>query len=133
MVRRAVAADLEKMRFINPRLKANQIPSAIGNGECLVVEQDGAIAGYGCMDYRFFERGFVWLVYMAPPFRRRGFASRLLDAFEEQCTSARIFTSTNLSNLPMQALLASRQYVLSGVVQDLDERDSELFYSKRLR
>jgi hypothetical protein len=33
----------------------------------------------------------------------------------------------------MQALLASRQYVLSGVVQDLDERDSELFYSKRLR
>lgn len=133
MVRRAVTADLEKMRLINPSLEAHQVPSAITQGECLVVEQDGAIVGYGCMHYRFFERGFVWLFYVAPSFRRHGLASRLLEGFEEQCCSARIFTSTNLSNLPMQALLASRRYVLSGVVQDLDEGDPELFYSKRAR
>ena len=59
MVRRAITADLAKMRLINPSLEAKQLAIAIANGECLVVEQDGACAGYGCMDYRFFECGFV--------------------------------------------------------------------------
>ncbi|MFZ3368796.1 MAG: hypothetical protein WA239_16910, partial [Candidatus Sulfotelmatobacter sp.] len=45
--------------------------------------------------------------------------SCLLDEFEAQCKSGRIFTSTNLSNVPMQAFLVSRGYVLSGLVQDL--------------
>ncbi len=102
-------------------------------GQCLVAKLDGRLTGYGCMDYRFFGRGFVWLVHVAPEFRRRGIASRLFEAFEQQCTSARIFTSTNLSNLPMQAFLVAREYALSGMVQHLDEGDPELFYSKRMR
>jgi hypothetical protein len=32
----------------------------------------------------------------------------------------------------MQGLLASRGYGLSGMVQDLDEGDPEMFYSKKL-
>ncbi len=98
-----------------------------------MTEQDDCLIGYGCMDHRFFGRGFVWLVYVLVYHRRRGWASKLFDAFEEQCKGTRIFTSTNLSNLPMQALLASRKYVLSGVIQDLDEGDPEVFYSKQLR
>jgi hypothetical protein len=56
----------------------------------------------------------------------------LFDEFERQCRSNRIFTSANLSNLPMHAFLASRGYVLSGMVQDLDNGDPEMFFSKLL-
>jgi ribosomal protein S18 acetylase RimI-like enzyme len=136
MVRTAVIVDFEQLRLLNPAIdQAGKecIEKAICAGECLVVEQDGVAAAYGCMGYRFFERGFVWVIYVPAHLRRRGLASQLFDRFEEQCNSARIFISTNLSNLPMQALLRSRKYILSGIVQDLDDGDPELFYSKRLK
>jgi hypothetical protein len=42
------------------------------------------------------------------------------------------FTSTNLSNIPMQSLLAKMGYLLSGVIHHLDEDDPELVYVKYL-
>ena len=44
-----------------------------------------------------------------------------------------IYISTNLSNLPMQSLLAKLGYRLSGVIHHLDEGDPELVYVKYLR
>ncbi len=41
--------------------------------------------------------------------------------------------STNLSNLPMQSLLAKLGYTLSGVIHHLDEDDPELVYVKCLK
>ena len=41
--------------------------------------------------------------------------------------------ATNLSNLPMQALLAKLNYQLSGVIHNLDEGDPELVFFKRVR
>jgi hypothetical protein len=107
MVRPAALADLEQICLIDPSIQFDlegweRLQKAIGVGECLVAEQDHRLAGYGCTDYRFFERGFVSLVYVPIHHRRRGAASGLFDAFEERCKSTRIFTSTNLSNLPMQ-------------------------------
>jgi GNAT superfamily N-acetyltransferase len=89
--------------------------------------------GYSIRNDGFFDRGFVSLVYVGPTHRRRGVGSRLFDEFESQCRSYRLFTSTNLSNLPMHGFLASRRYTLSGVIQDIDEGDPEMLYSKRLR
>ncbi len=45
----------------------------------------------------------------------------------------KLFTSTNLSNLPMQALLAKLGYTLSGVIHNLDEGDPELVYFKKFK
>ena len=85
------------------------------------------------MNHGFFERGFVALIYVVPTHRRHKIGCDLFAECESRCKSTRIFTSTNESNLPMQLFLASRGYVLSGRVQDLDEGDPELFHSKRLR
>jgi hypothetical protein len=51
---------------------------------------------------------------------------------ERACRTPRIFTSTNRSNLPMQRLLEGLGYRLSGMVDDLDPGDPELFYSRGL-
>jgi hypothetical protein len=42
------------------------------------------------------------------------------------------YSSTNLSNRSMQALLEKRKYILSGVLHHLDEEDPELVYVKYL-
>ena len=52
---------------------------------------------------------------------------------ESLCRTPKLFTSTNLSNLPMQSLLAKLEYQLSGVIHNLDEGDPEIVYFKRLR
>jgi hypothetical protein len=52
---------------------------------------------------------------------------------ESYCRTAKLFTSTNLSNVPMQMLLRKLAYKLSGVIHGLDENDPELIYCKAIR
>jgi GNAT superfamily N-acetyltransferase len=138
IVRPAADTDIEQIVRVDSPLQIKlprrvSVQNAIGQGECFVALDDRILVGYGIMNHAFFDRGFVSLVYVDPTHRRRGVGSRLFDEFESRCRSSRIFTSTNLSNLPMHGFLASRRYTLSGVIQDIDEGDPEMFYSKRLR
>jgi N-acetylglutamate synthase-like GNAT family acetyltransferase len=138
MVRLAARADIDQILRLDSSAEARKsrqavVQNAIDRGECLVALDDGMIVGYAVMNHGFFERGFVALMYIVPTYRRHKVGSSLFAECESRCKSARIFTSTNESNLPMQRFLASRGYVLSGKVQDLDKGDPELFYSKRLR
>ncbi len=138
IVRPAVRTDIDPILRMDSSTSVDQstralINNAVDRSECFVAVDEEILAGYGVMDYRFFGRGFVSLAYVQAAYRRRGACSRLFDEFERRCTSGRIFTSTNLSNLPMQTFLLTRRYVLSGVVHHLDESDPEMFYSKRLQ
>lgn len=100
-------------------------------GEChLAVEED--VLGYAVLEYTFFEQGFISLLYVRADMRRRGVGRALLQHLEALCTTRKLFTSTNLSNQPMQRLLACLGYRLSGVIHDLDEGDPELVYVKYL-
>ncbi|MCX8026153.1 MAG: GNAT family N-acetyltransferase, partial [Thermanaerothrix sp.] len=72
-------------------------------------------------------------LYIHPAHRRRGAGTRLMQYLECVCRTPKLFTSTNLSNRPMQALLAKLGYILSGVIHHLDENDPELVYVKYLR
>jgi hypothetical protein len=54
-------------------------------------------------------------------------AELLLDA-QRQRETAKLFTSTKLSNQPMQRLLARLGWPSAGIVYGLDEDDPELFY-----
>jgi GNAT superfamily N-acetyltransferase len=72
------------------------------------------------------------MLYVDANFRRAGAGSALLKHLESICRTSKLFTSTNLSNLPMQSLLAKTGYVLSGVIHNLDEGDPEIVYFKRL-
>lgn len=101
------------------------------SGNCYVVVAT-QVLGYGVLEYTFFENGFVSMVYVHPNSRQRGVGIGLMRYLEATCQTPKLFTSTNLSNLPMQSLLAKLGYRLSGVIHDLDEGDPELVYVKYL-
>jgi GNAT superfamily N-acetyltransferase len=90
------------------------------------------IVGYAVLEYTFYEMGFVSMLYIHSDWRRHGVGTQLLGHLETLCKTDKLFTSTNLSNVPMQGLLARMRYILSGVIHGLDEGDPELIYLKRL-
>jgi len=120
--------DDGRRRFIAERVAAEQALVAVGND---AVGGD-SVVGYLVMDHGFFGRGFVAMLCVHPGRRRRGIGQALMRHAEGACRTPRIFTSTNRSNLPMQRLLESLGYRCSGMVEDLDPGDPELFYSRWL-
>ena len=105
----------------------------VGNGSCYVVVAGEEVVGYGVLNYTFYHNGFIDMLYVNSEHRRRGVGAALLRHMESLCRTAKLFTSTNLSNLPMQSMLAKSGYELSGVIHNLDEGDPELVFFKRLR
>ncbi|HVM70802.1 MAG TPA: GNAT family N-acetyltransferase [Anaerolineales bacterium] len=109
------------------------IGRSIGSGSGYVLEDEQQAAGYGVLEYSFYEQGFVSMLYISAAYRRQGAGLQLMQHLESQCKTAKLFTSTNLSNLGMQTLLAKMEYILSGVIHHLDENDPELVYVKYLK
>ena len=103
-----------------------------GEGHAVAVIDQNAV-GYGVLNYTFYHHGWIDMLYVAGDHSRCGVGTALLEQLERLCKTPKLFTSTNLSNLPMQALLSRRGYLLSGVIHNLDERDPEAVYFKRLR
>ena len=137
-IRSAVTNDIEAVCSLD--LIARQaderrefIRRAINAGTCHAAVSEQGVIGYGVLNYSFYHQGWIEMLYVAAGQRRRGAGAALLEHMERQCQTPKLFTSTNLSNLPMQALLANHGYVLSGVIHNLDEGDSEIVYCKRLR
>ena len=108
------------------------IAQAVAHGNCFVLTVVGRVVAYGVLEYSFFGCGFIALIYVAAQRRRKGYATMLVRHMESLCRTPKLFTSTNLSNLRMQALLAKLGYELSGVIHNLDEGDPELIYYKAL-
>jgi ribosomal protein S18 acetylase RimI-like enzyme len=115
--------DAGRVRFIERTIEQRQ---------GYVVTFDNIVAGYGVLNYIFFGNAFIDLLYVSSQYRRRGLGEALMRHMESIREGEKLFTSTNLSNLPMQTLLAKLGYVLSGVIHNLDEGDPELVYLKRL-
>ncbi|HEY64205.1 MAG TPA: GNAT family N-acetyltransferase [Caldilineae bacterium] len=109
------------------------IERTVKAGNCFVIEAEQQVVGYAVLEYTFYEQGFVSMLYMHPDHRRQGGGSTMMRYLESICRTPKLFTSTNLSNLPMQSLLAKLGYKLCGVIHHLDEGDPELVYVKFLR
>ena len=107
------------------------IHEAIERGCCTIVEVEAQPAAYIIVERKFFGWPFIDLVYVRTDYRKHGFATALMQHIEDTCNTEKLFTSTNLSNLPMQRLLEKLDYTISGVVHNLDEGDPEVFYFKR--
>lgn len=118
-------AQLHRQRraFIERSLRADH---------CLVIEAQQHVVGYAVLEYSFYDQGFVSMLYIHPEYRRQSAGVQLMQHLESACQTPKMFTSTNLSNLPMQSLLAKLGYTLSGVIHHLDEADPELVYVKYL-
>src|SRR5687768_4006930 len=109
------------------------IARSVASGACSVAVAEDEVIGYGVLNYSFYDNGCIDMLYVHSDHRRRGAAEALLRHLESLCETSKLFISTNLSNLPMQSLLAKLEYVLSGIIHNLDEGDPEIVYFKRLR
>ena len=108
------------------------VERSVSAGSCFVSEAHQQVVGYAVLEYSFYEQGFVSMLYIHPAYRRQGAGRMLMQYLESICRTRKLFTSTNLSNLPMQSLLGKLGYTLSGVIHHLDEDDPELVYVKYL-
>ena len=106
------------------------IVESIGRRTVLGAFSADVLAGYIIWDRAFFARPFAWLLGVAPAFRRRAIASRLLTAFTDECPGEAAFTSTNESNTAMHAVLRGCGFIPSGRVENLDPGDPEIFFYK---
>ncbi|MGQ0600299.1 MAG: GNAT family N-acetyltransferase [Anaerolineales bacterium] len=113
--------------------RRDYLQAEIATRNCWVAVRDDQFVGYAVLVYTFFGNGFVELLYVHPEHRRAGFGAALMRHCESICRTPKVFTSTNLSNLPMQALLNKLSYTLTGMVHNLDEDDPEIFYFKRVQ
>jgi GNAT superfamily N-acetyltransferase len=106
------------------------IREAIERGCCTIVEVEAQPAAYIIVERKFFGWPYIDLLYVRTDYRKYVFATALMHHIEETCNTEKLFTSTNLSSLPMQRLLEKLGYTISGVVHNLDEGDPEVFYFK---
>ncbi|MGO9872182.1 MAG: N-acetyltransferase family protein [Acidimicrobiia bacterium] len=134
LIRAAVGDDLPRVIAIDDIARHPDGPrkrflaTHLAEHQMLIAEQGEEILGYVVQDCSFFERGFVHLLYVSEHHRRRGVGTALLVASVAACCTIRVFTSTNLSNERMQALLDKLGWVPAGQVDGLDEGDPEVFY-----
>ncbi|CAF1149576.1 unnamed protein product [Adineta steineri] len=107
---------------------------SIASSHCHVAILNGSlIIGYAVLDYSFYAQAFIAMLRVHPSYRRQRVGLTLMQYLEQPslCTTKKLFTSTNLSNLAMQSLVAKLQYKLSGVIHNLDDDgDPELVYYK---
>ena len=139
-VRPAASADADAIAAIDQAsaiVHAPHVPALIDEllalGLSWIAEAATAPAGYAVVSRRFYSRPFIELLAVAPRFRRAGVGGRLLEACSAAFAGETLFTSTNQSNSPMQALLAKTGFEPSGVIHNLDPGDPELIYVRLFR
>lgn len=109
---------------------------SVTSSYCYVaILNESLIVGYAVLDYSFYAQAFIAMLRVHLSYRRQKVGLALMHYLEQlaQCTSKKLFTSTNLSNLAMQSLLAKLQYKVTGVIHNLDDdNDPEMVYYKPL-
>ena len=135
MIRIAEAVDVDAILAFDPLAQHGDteriaaIRSHVADGHTLVVQDGPSVVAYlVALPRHFFGRDFIELLIVHPEHRRRGLGSSLVAAAVSAATTDRVFTSTNQSNGPMKALLASEGWTLSGTLAGLDPGDPEEVY-----
>jgi ribosomal protein S18 acetylase RimI-like enzyme len=136
-IRPATAVDLVAVLRLDPlalagdRQRAEFLSRCTAVGECHVYVAAGNVTGFVVRrPAHFFGRDFVELLVVDAAHRRSGIGRALLRHALDTAFSTRVFTSTNVSNTPMRALLRAEDWTLSGQLDGLDADDPELFFYK---
>lgn len=137
-IRDATSSDVPGMYAVDHMAaeecsRRQHIHEWVSSGQAIVAVVDDVVAGYAALDYTFFGCGFIAMLMVKKESRRKGVATVLIACLEETCKTDKLFTSTNESNKPMQALMKRLSYEASGTVYNLDDGDPELFYFKNLK
>jgi ribosomal protein S18 acetylase RimI-like enzyme len=131
-IRPAGISDLEAIQAIDPVARHDSsrtrlIERAVRDGRGWVADAGAGVAGFALLG-TFFGRPFIELVCVAEGSRRRGVGTALVHELRQAAGGGQVFTSTNVSNRPMQALLTCAGFRLAGVIHDLDPGDPELVF-----
>ena len=137
VIRKAVESDIPKIIAIDHVAAAEEerkqhIKKWVAEENAVVATDEEKVVGYAVLEHTFFFQGFIAMLIVKASMRREGIGTALISYLESQCKTSKIFSSTNKSNRPMQALLAKLSYQQSGIVYNLDKIDPELIYFKRL-
>ena len=134
-IRPASPSDTPSLLLLDtaiPRLpeRGRFIENAVSTNTCFTAILDGTIVGYAVLEYTFYGYGFISMVMVSSDHRRQGVGEALLGYVEKACTTPKIFTSTNSSNLAMRCLLSKLGYTFCGLIRELDPDDAEWVYMK---
>ena len=136
IVERATEDNLEDVLSIDAAhmndSRAVYLTKAVENHECYVAREGWDVSGFATLARNFFGCYFIELLVVHPDQRCKGVASALIRHIEALLADEKLFTSTNQSNAPMQALCEKLGYVRSGWIDHLDEGDPEIIYFKQL-
>lgn len=129
-IRVACATDLDAVLQCDhlAAARGTYLSASIDSGHCWVALESQRVAGFVIVERSFFGYEFVSLLVVHPELRRTGVARALLHNAIANCSTAKLFTSTNQSNVPAQALYLSVGFEPSGVIHNLDVGDPELIY-----
>ena len=133
-LRLATPADIDTVIGIAPagHERRAALSEYVHAGQCHILWHDDAAAGYVVLTHSFFHSPFIELLVTSPALRRQGIGRALV----QHCITIvpageKLWTSTNQSNTPMQALLPPLGFVHAGTIEGLDEGDPELIYLRR--
>ncbi len=137
IIERATSQDFEHICALDETVyrgpsRRSLIGPAVAESRCAIARVDGVVRGYVITSHHFFGQAFGELLMVHPDYRHRGIASTLMRSAELDTHADKLFTSTNQSNIAAQKLFERLGFIRSGVIENLDERDPELIYFKRL-
>ena len=134
-IRGAVTADIAlcKQSLKLDTTAGALLQEAVQSKEAFVAVRDGGVVGVIVWHRHFFGCAFIALVLVAESARREGIAGALLRAVDDWVGTEKLFTSTNESNAPAQALFSHLGFRRSGHVENLDSDDLEILYFKWVR
>jgi GNAT superfamily N-acetyltransferase len=128
----SVVVGIDPVAQVEPQ-RHSLLEGALHSGACWLAERAGVALGLVVLQYSFYGNGFVPVLVVESSFRRQGVGRALLEYAASACTTSKLFTSTNESNLAMRSLLASARFEPSGIIHNLDPGDPELVFLRRLR
>jgi GNAT superfamily N-acetyltransferase len=111
--------------------KKSELRRAIREKRCLVSLIGRVPGGFLVWSKDFYGYYFIDLVVVHPEVRRRGAARAMIEWMERKASGNKLFTSTNRSNVRMQALLKAMRYKRVGYISNVDRGDPEWIYYKR--
>jgi GNAT superfamily N-acetyltransferase len=123
--RQATISDAESLSHFEWKVPHD----ALSRGEIYIAGADGVPQAYAILNYSFYSRPWIAILFVAEPHRRRGLGRTIIQEIEKICPGKKLFTSTELPNIPMQSLLKSLGFQLSGIIENL-QKNPELIYFK---
>ncbi|MEI1199429.1 GNAT family N-acetyltransferase, partial [Pseudomonas aeruginosa] len=132
-IRSASIDDYEALCAIDSITKTSverrdEIRSWLGSACCCVAEANGRVAAYGVLTHHFYGKPFIEMVMVGSEFRRQGLGEAIIRHFQSTITDSKLFSSTNMSNRPMQELFAKTGFKPSGYIDNLDDGDPEIIF-----